>query len=155
MNLDNPLIGDIETKGLLEDLKGLESDLHVLGISYKDKSGKWHVKTTNKKEDVKKVFENPNNTIVGHNFYMYDVPALEKIFKGINIQATIIDSLLLAWYIEPNRIKIGKKYGLGDYGEEFGVKKPEIESDEWKGISKDKEDIINYYEKINEFGDII
>lgn len=133
MNLDRPLIGDIETKGLLEDLKGLEDDFHVLGISYRDKKGKWNVKTTNKKEDVKKVFENPNNTIVGHNFFMYDVPALEKIFKGINIQATILDTLLLAWYIEPNRLKMGKIYGLGDYGEEFGVPKPEIES--WEGLS--------------------
>lgn len=133
MDLDRVLIGDIETTGFIEDMEGLESDLHVLGIAFIDSTEKWTVKTTNKKEDVKKVFENPNNTIVGHNFFMFDIPALEKIFKDINIQATILDSLLVAWYIEPNRIKEGGKYGLADYGEEFGVKKPEIES--WTGLT--------------------
>lgn len=131
MNLDTPLIGDIETKGFLEDIEGVESDLHVLGIAYKS-GDSWQIKTTNKKKDVKKVFENPNNTIVGHNFFMFDIPSLEKIFKDIKIQATVIDSLLVAWYIEPNRIKQGRKYGLGDFGEEFGVEKPEIES--WQGL---------------------
>lgn len=133
MNLDQVLIGDIETTGFIEDMQGLESDLHVLGIAYLDSSRNWNVKTTKNKEDVKKVFENPDNTVVGHNFFMFDVPALEKIFKDINIQATILDSLLVAWYIEPNRIKEGKKYGLGNYGEEFGVNKPEIES--WTGLT--------------------
>jgi hypothetical protein len=133
INLDNVLVADIETKGLLEDIEGLESDLHVLGIAYKDSNGSWKVKTTPKKEDVKKVFENPDNTIVGHNFFMFDIPSLEKIFKGIEIKATIVDSLLVAWYIEPNRIKQGRRYGLGDYGEEFGIKKPEISV--WEGLS--------------------
>ena len=133
MNLDNVLIGDIETTGFIEDMQGLESDLHVLGIAYLDNNKKWNVKTTKNKGDVKKVFENPNNVIVGHNFFMFDIPALEKIFKDIKIQATVLDSLLIAWYIEPNRIKEGKKYGLGNYGEEFGVKKPDIES--WTDLS--------------------
>lgn len=133
MDLDKVLIGDIETTGLLEEMEGVETDLHVFGISYVDSKGMWQIKTTNKKEDVKKVFENENNTIVGHNFYMFDCPALEKIFKDIKIRATIVDSLILAWYIEPNRIKNGHKYGLADYGEEFGVKKPEIES--WTDLS--------------------
>lgn len=133
MELDRVLIGDIETTGFIEDMEGLESDLHVLGIAFINSTDNWTVKTTNKKEDVKKVFENPNNTIIGHNFFMFDIPALEKIFKDINIQATILDSLLVAWYIEPNRIKEGRKYGLADYGSEFGVEKPEIES--WTGLS--------------------
>lgn len=132
MDLDTPLIGDIETKGFLEDIEGVESDLHVLGVAY-NSNGEWKVKTTNKKEDVKKVFENQNNTIIGHNFLMFDVPSLQKIFEDIDIKATIIDSLLVAWYIEPNRIKQGKKYGLGDYGKEFGVPKPEIEN--WTDLS--------------------
>jgi len=133
MDLNRAMIGDIETTGFIEDMQGLESDLHVLGIAYLNNEKKWTVKTTNKKEDVKRVFENPNNTIVGHNFFMFDVPALEKIFKDINIQATILDSLLVAWYIEPNRIKEGGKYGLADFGEEFGVEKPKIES--WTDLS--------------------
>lgn len=133
INLDNVLISDLETTGFLEDMQGIESDLHVMGIAYLDLDKNWQIKTTSRKEDVKKVFENPNNTIVGHNFFMFDIPAIEKIFKDIDIQATILDSLLVAWYIEPNRIKEGKKYGLGDFGTELGVEKPKIES--WTDLS--------------------
>src|SRR5690606_3773206 len=82
---------------------------------------------------IEKVFENPNNVILGHNLYMFDLPSLEKIYKGIDIKATILDSLLIAWYIEPNRIKEGGRYGLADFGEQYGVKKPEIES--WTNLS--------------------
>ena len=149
IDLDNVLVGDIETTNLLEGMEGLKSDLHVFGVAYLDSNKSWQIKTTNKEEDVKKVFENPNNTIVGHNFFMFDCPALEKIFKDINIQATIIDSLILAWYIEPNRIKNGGKYGLADFGEEFGVKKPEIGSEEWVGLSEEKLKIIEYYEGLD------
>ena len=127
MNLDNVYICDIETKGFLKNLKGEPSDLHVMGVSYL-KEGKWDIYTTKKESDVRRLFENPNNTIVGHNFFLYDIPAIEKIFKGIKVKATIIDSLFVSWYIEPNRIKQGKKHGLESYGEDFGVKKPEIET---------------------------
>ena len=133
MNLDSPIVGDIETTGFLDDMEGKESDLHVFGIAYKDSKGNWQTKETNKKEDVKKVFENPDNIIVGHNFFMFDLPALELIFKDIEIKATILDSLLVSWYIEPNRLKQGKKHGLESYGEEFGVPKPEIE--DWTSLS--------------------
>lgn len=133
MDLNKVFVCDIETKGFLEELKGEESDLHVLGVSYQTKGGSWSTKTTNKRKDIQKLFGDPNNTIVGHNFYLYDIPALEKIFKGIEIRATIIDTLFLAWYIEPNRIKQGRKYGLEDYGIEAGISKPKI--DDWKNLS--------------------
>src|SRR5690625_3619880 len=136
MNLNNPYICDIETVGLLPDLtKGQEEDFHILGCSYKS-GNEWKVITTNKKEDVFKLFENPDNVIVGHNFWLYDVPALEKIFPDLKIKATIIDTLWLSWYIEPNRIR----HGLELYGEEFGVPKPEVTEDQWKGIGMTKEE---------------
>lgn len=128
MDLDNVFVADIETDGFLEEL----TKLHVLGVVYKDSEGNYQVKTTNKEEDVKKLFENPDAVIVGHNFYLFDIPALEKLYN-IEVKATIVDSLFIAWYIEPNRIKEGKLYGLESYGEDFGVKKPEIT--DWKNLS--------------------
>lgn len=145
MNLgDNILVGDIETDGLLNEM----TKLHVLVVGYKTKEGTWATKATNREEDIRKVFTDPNNTIVMHNGRRFDGPAIEKLY-GFKVQATIIDSLALAWYLEPNRVKEGKKYGLESYGEEFGVPKPEIKGEEWVGISKEKEDIINYYEGLN------
>lgn len=131
IDLDKVFVADIETKGLLDALHS-EEDFHVLSLGYKDQEGKWNIKSTNIREDVLKVFCNPANNIVMHNGRRYDKPAVEKMF-GVVVTANIIDSLSLAWYLEPNRIKEGKKYGLESYGEDFGVLKPAIES--WEGLT--------------------
>ena len=83
MNLDKALVADIETKGLLNEIH-TEEDFHVLSVGFKGESGKWGIKSTGKREDVLKVFENPNNTIVGHYFIPYDAVALEKLFNFKN-----------------------------------------------------------------------
>jgi len=36
MNLENVLVGDIETRGFLEDMEGIKEDLHVFGVAYLD-----------------------------------------------------------------------------------------------------------------------
>lgn len=132
MDLDRVYVCDIETMGFLEDLKGVPEELHVFSICYFFK-GSWQIKSTRDIEDIKKVLEDKNAVIIGHNFFMFDIPALAKMFKGIKINCTVIDSLLISWYIEPNRIKQGKKHGLESYGEEFGVPKPEIK--DWKNLT--------------------
>src|SRR5690606_14944541 len=147
MDLSRILVCDIETIGFLEDISSFE-DLHVFGVAYKD-GEKWATKHTNKFEDIQKVVGNPNNTLVFHNGISYDKPVLEKI--GFEFKANIIDTLGISYYLYPEK----NKHDLVEWGEFFGVPKPEIEADEWKGISKEKEYIINYYEKFNEFGDNI
>lgn len=142
-DLDNVYVADCETDGLLNTL----TKMHTLCLGYKTKDGEWKVKATSKKEDVEKVFCNPNNTIVMHNGRRFDGPALEKIFS-IKITATIIDSLALAWYIDPMRAKQGLKYGLESYGETFGVPKPKVKDNEWVGVGKEKEDYIKSIESI-------
>lgn len=127
MNLDNVKVADIETKGLLEEIH-TEEDFHILSVGYKNSSGKWCIKSTDKREDVLKVFENPNNVIVGHYFIPYDAPALEKMFN-FKIKATIIDSLAISWYLYNTE----KKHGLETYGEKYGVPKVKIASEEWIG----------------------
>lgn len=129
MNLgDNIFVGDIETDGLLNEM----TKLHVFVLGFKTKEGSWATKATNREEDIRKIFTNPSNTIVMHNGRRFDGPAIEKLY-GFKVQATIIDSLALAWYLEPNRVKEGKKYGLESYGEEFGVPKPEIK--DWNTLT--------------------
>lgn len=131
-NLDGAFIVDIEAKGLLPELKSSE-DLHVMSVGWKS-DGRWVFKSTNKEEDIKKVFENPNNTIVGHFFIGYDLPALKIMFPKINFQAKIICSLALCHYLYNDRLK----QGLGEWGVEFGFEKVKISEDEWSNLSYEK-----------------
>ena len=125
MNLDNVLIGDIESIGYLEELKSFE-DLHVFSCGYKSKEG-WKIISTNKKEDIEKVVGNPNNTIVFHNGISYDKPALIKM--GIEFKANIIDTLAISYYLYSER----DKHGLEAWGEFFNVAKPKIQ--DWKNLT--------------------
>lgn len=131
-NLDGALVIDIETRGLLDKLKSKE-DLHVMSVGWKS-NGKWNIKSTNKEEDIAKVFENPNNTVVGHFFLAYDLPALKIMFPNINFRAKIIDSLALSHYLSNDRLK----HGLEDYGIEFGYEKVKISEEEWENLDYNK-----------------
>lgn len=128
MNLDKVFVADCETDGLIEQV----TKMHVLSVGYKNSEGKWVIKSTDKKEDVEKVFCNPENVIVMHNGRRYDKPVLEKI-HDITITATVIDSLSLAWWLYPTRAKEGKKFGLESFGEDYGVSKPKIT--DWENLS--------------------
>lgn len=59
--------------------------------------------------------------IIGHNIIRWDIPNLERVLK-IKIKAQVIDTLALSWTMFPNR----NRHGLEVWGEEFGIKKPEI-----------------------------
>ena len=131
-NLDGAFVVDIEAKGLLNRLKSKE-DLHVMSVGWKV-DGKWNIKSTNREEDIAKVFENPNNTVVGHFFLGYDLPALKKMFPNINFKAKIIDSLALSHYLFNDRLK----HGLEDYGVEFGYEKVKISEEEWENLTYEK-----------------
>ena len=69
--------------------------------------------------------------IIIHNGARYDLPVLEKLL-GIEIKAKIIDSLPIAWAIDPDR----SSYGLESYGIDFGIPKPEIE--DWEFLTPEK-----------------
>lgn len=69
--------------------------------------------------------------IVGHNIVRFDIPALEEML-GIKIEAKLVDTLALSWYLEPNRAM----HGLEWWGEEFGVPKPKV--DDWEGLTPEE-----------------
>jgi len=128
MNLDSAIVCDIESVGFLDSLKSFE-DLHVFSCCFKSE-GTWKIKSTKSKEDIQKVVGNKNNTLIFHNGISYDKPALE--IMGLDFKAEIIDTLPLSYYLYSER----DKHGLAQWGEFFGVKKPEIES--WTGLSYDE-----------------
>ena len=142
MNLDNKvttfedkkiLIVDIETSGLLNVVKS-KDDLHIMSVGWKTPRGEWKVKSTDDEKDIKKIFEDENNIIVGHNFIGYDIRALEKMFPDIEYKAQIIDTLPLSQYLFNDR----PKHGLESWGVDVGFEKVEISSEEWVNLSKEK-----------------
>jgi hypothetical protein len=128
MKLDKVLCGDFESDGLLDTV----TKIHVFSIGWVGKDNKWKLKSTNDYDTIRKVLSDPNNVIAIHNGVQFDVPLAEKVL-GIKVKAEIIDTLAVAWYIDCNRGKMGKKYGLAYYGEDFGVHKPEVE--DWIGLT--------------------
>jgi hypothetical protein len=125
MNLNNIFIGDIESDDLLDNV----SKIHVFSFGYK-KGDVWEIGSSSKLEDIKRFFSNPNNVVAIHNGVCFDVPVVEKI-AGIEVKATIIDTLALSWYIDCGRP--WNQYGLEWYGESFGFPKPPIE--DWKNLT--------------------
>jgi len=66
--------------------------------------------------------------LVGHNIIRYDIPVVERLLD-IKVEAKLIDTLALSWYLENGRAK----HGLEAYGEEFGKEKVVIE--DWENQS--------------------
>ena len=86
------------------------------------------VNTTTSYENMRKLFGNESHVFICHNGMRFDKPVLERIL-GITIKAKVVDTLFIAWYLEPNR----NIYGLDSYGEEAGIPKPKIT--DWENLS--------------------
>ena len=118
---------DIETDGLLDEL----TKIHVLSYSDDGKT----VHHTHDYDEMRDFFLeyslDHTLALAGHNIVRFDIPAVEKVL-GIKVNAKLIDTLGLSWYLHHNRTK----HGLALYGEEYGVPKPKV--DDWEGLSKEE-----------------
>ena len=127
MDLEKKLyVVDFESNGLVSEA----TKIWTMGIGWQNKEGNWVVKSTTDYNDMKKVLGNPENTIVCHNLIRFDVPLYEKII-GEKVQASLVDSLGLSWYLYPERGQA--EHGLAVWGEYFGVPKPKI--DDWDNLT--------------------
>tara|TARA_R110000796_G_scaffold55690_3_gene129436 strand:- start:5517 stop:7361 length:1845 start_codon:yes stop_codon:yes gene_type:complete len=109
---------DIETDGLKPTL------IHCVSLYSEGKS--WTL------TDYKSMTEffyclTSDDRLIGHNFIRYDKPVIERILD-IKVQAHIVDTTALSWYLTPN---IGK-HGLAFWGERLGVAKPLVE--DWENL---------------------
>ena len=110
---------DCEADNLLDKV----TKIHCLSYRYVDKYEEVFTLTTTKEiEDFFSTAKEEDYILIGHNIICYDFPALKKVL-GIEWKGKKIDTLPLSWYLNHSRTK----HGLGDYGEEFGVKKPVVE----------------------------
>lgn len=126
-------MADIETTGLLPQLKeqGSEARLHNL-CAYSISSKKTWVFHGTDRETIQK-FLDRHIILVMHNGLSYDKKALE--FFGYDVSKVMfVDSLPISWYLDRTR----KRHGLEQYGEEFGVPKPEIK--DWKDLTQEDYD---------------
>lgn len=77
--------------------------------------------------DRERSFFTKADVLIGHNIIRWDIPNVERLL-GIKINARLVDTLPLSWYLYPKRAK----HGLADWGEEFGVPKPVVE--DWDNL---------------------
>lgn len=128
MDLNNVIVFDIETNGMLEDL----DRLHVMSIGYVSDNGKWSIESMNDEDRIKSFFENPNNVMLGHNIIMYDIPAIEKLYPGVDIKCEVIDTLPISWYLYNER----PKHSLESWGETFSTSETKkVAIDDWENLS--------------------
>tara|TARA_B110000495_G_scaffold18686_1_gene13205 strand:+ start:7974 stop:9818 length:1845 start_codon:yes stop_codon:yes gene_type:complete len=113
---------DIETDGLLNKL----TKIHVL--SYVRDGGE--VVSTHDYEEMRYFFLN-EPTLVGHFITGFDIPAVEKVLK-IKVKSRLIDTLILSWYLSPDRAS----HGLAGYGDQYGVTKPKVS--DWDNLTADQ-----------------
>jgi hypothetical protein len=112
----NVSIFDIEANGLDPD--------RIWCLAAKDNTGS---KATSSYDNMRKFFVKAD-ILVGHNIIRYDIPVVEKLLN-IKVNALLVDTLALSWYLYPER----RLHGLEEWGEYFGVPKPEV--DDWENLS--------------------
>lgn len=120
--MQNYTVFDIETDGLLDDV----TKIHCISFQRVINNELQPIITLT---DINSMLDFILNetTLVGHNIIRYDIPILEKLLN-IKIKARLIDTLALSWYLYPTK----KKHGLEQWGDELGVKKPEIK--DWSNL---------------------
>ena len=113
---------DIETDGLLEEA----TKIHVL--SWMGKDGVVH--HTHDQFQMA-VLLTQAETLVGHNIIRFDIPVVEKLL-GIKVEAKLVDTLALSWYLNHDR----PRHGLEGYGEDYGIPKPQIK--DWNNLTPEE-----------------
>ncbi len=113
----NEVVFDIETDGLRS------TKMHVFSANYQGK-----IFSTPDPKSVQKLLGREDLVVIAHNCYRFDVPELKRLFN-LDVNAKVVDTLALSWYLYPERAK----HGLAEWGEEFGVPKPVVE--DWEGLT--------------------
>lgn len=118
---------DIETDGLLDTL----TKCHVVSYQMYNKSAPASIEGADI-EKIKKMLQwhiDKKIPIVGHNFIMFDTPALEML-TGMDLsELMVIDTLMLSFYLNTYRVK----HGLDSFNADYGIPKPHIE--DWDNLS--------------------
>lgn len=122
---------DSEANGLLNTV----TKIYCLCYTIVDESGKeYESNSLTDYEEIRRFLKNEDGKIdcfVAHNLIGYDKPLFKKILD-VDINGLLIDSMGLAYYLDPT----SKKHGLKFYGENLEIEKPEIEDWETGSIEE-------------------
>jgi hypothetical protein len=78
------------------------------------------IKSTTSYKTMRK-FLTTTDVLIGHNITRWDIPNLERVLD-IKINAKLVDTLAISWYLYPSRVM----HGLESWGVDLGVAKPAI-----------------------------
>lgn len=120
------VVVDTEGNGLAQEqadeTKAKATVFHIMGYTYDGKT----VETTTGDTQMCNLlykWEREGYKIVMHNAMRHDV-SLFRDLLGVDLPAsTYVDTLALSWTLNHDR----SNHGLGSYGEDFGVPKPDVE----------------------------
>lgn len=116
---------DIECDGLLHEL----TKMHCF-VAFDLVSKQW-VETDDPMQAAA-ILDNEDVVCIGHYIKLYDIPALNKL-TGRDIKpGKVFDTLPVAQYLDPTRLK----HGLEGYGEDFGIPKPEVK--DWNNLTPEE-----------------
>lgn len=121
---------DIETSGLLEQMQK-QANPRLHNICAIDIDSPHTILIEGHQREKVQAFLDEGHTLIMHNGKLFDMEALKLLGYDVS-KVNLIDSLPLSWYLEPNRMR----HGLAEYGEEFGVPKPEIE--DWENQTQEE-----------------
>lgn len=122
--MNREYIADLEADDLIEKA----TKIHCLSLGWVNKEGNFVVKSTTDYKEMISILTNKETTLIGHNFYLYDVLIAEKILK-IKVLCKIRDTLGISWYLQPVR----NEHSVESYAIEYGEHK--IEINDWKNLS--------------------
>ena len=113
---------DVEADGLLDTI----TKLHCATFTELDPVTMKEIGTVTltDMDGIIEFFCNPENILIMHNGQAYDKVAVERTLK-VKVQAEIIDTLHISWYLYPKQAL----HGLKAWGEELGIIKPSV--DDW------------------------
>jgi hypothetical protein len=129
-NWQKATVADLESDGLLNEA----TLIHV--VSYKkhdsDTVESINGSSTGEVKDFLHWHIENNIPIVIHNGILFDVKLLSKLLDIDLSNLMVIDSLVLSWYLNPDR----EVHGLDSFFEDYGIKKPPVS--DWKGLTYDE-----------------
>lgn len=122
-------IADFEADGLLDTV----TQMHVMSYQIREMNGDLSKVFTIRRDDknyiqrVAKFFQyhiDKKIPVVMHNGIGYDVKMVEKIL-GLDLsELMVVDTLILSWYLSPER----NMHGLDSFFDDYGIAKPVIDS---------------------------